>query len=372
MAVWEWTRRSWSPIGIDVGSSGVRMVQLSQDGTRLHAIGRRELPPDDDGDLFSSDRQAALIDAIDSLRAQSAFRGRRAVVVLNDRQLLIQNLRVPRVSELSLSDLVQRELAERLPYPIGQAEVRHVTVGEVRQGDRLYREVIVFAARNDTLHHIVTLLDKAGLQVCAMDVEPATLIRAFMHEYRRDEDRASRTLIVHIGTTRTAVLVSGDAQPLLIKYLQIGGRQFDQAVAEHLDMDLRAAASLRRHQGDRRASRRDPDVLRSVREATRPVVERLISELAMCCRYYSVTFRGSPLARVLLGGGEADTDLAQLISQRLNLPAEVAQPFRHIRAEGPMEDAPAWDVAVGAALRERYASPRPTVAAPGEGQTCRT
>ncbi|HHM11925.1 MAG TPA: type IV pilus assembly protein PilM [Planctomycetaceae bacterium] len=369
MAIWDWTRRSWSPIGIEVGSSGVRMVQLSHDGTRLHAMGRRELPPACDGDLYSGDRQTALIDAIDSLRAQSVFRGRRAVVVLNDRQLLVQNLRVPRVSELSLPDLVERELAERLPYPIGQAEVRHVTVGEVRQGDRLYREVIVFAARSETLHHIVTLFDKAGLQVCAMDVEPAALIRSFLHEYRRDEDRASRTLMVHIGTARTVVLVCGEGHPLLIKYLQIGGRQFDQAVAEHLDMELRAAASLRRHQGDRRASRRDPDVLRSVREATRPVVERLISELAMCCRYYSVTFRGSPLSRVLLGGGEADADLARLISQRLNLAADVAQPFRHIRAETPIEDAPAWDVAVGAALRERYASPKPAATQPAE---CRT
>lgn len=352
MSIWDWTNRNCGPIGVDVGYSGIRMVQLSQDGSRLQAVGRRELPPCEEGDLFSPQRGKAILEAVAALRMQCPFRGRRAVAVLNDRQLLIQNLRVPRVSELPLAQLVRRELAERLPYPAEEAEIRYVNVGEVRQGDRFHRELIVFAARRSILHDIVTVLDQAGLQICAMDVEPATLIRSVLHEYRRDEDRLSRTLVVHIGATRTAVLVVGEQRPLLIKYVMVGGRQFDRAVADHLDMDLRAASALRRHHGDRRADRRDPDVMRSVNEAIRPVIEKLISELAMCCRYYSVTFRGTPLARVVVGGGEADLALARLISGRLNLPGDVSHPFRHVTLQGAVEDEPAWDVALGAALRE--------------------
>ncbi len=355
MSIWDWTRRCGGPIGVDMGTTGLRMVQLSQDGSRLVALGRRELPAaDDGGKFFSPDRCDAIVSAIGSLRQQFPFRGRRAVVVLNDRQLYIQNIRIPRVSELPLRDLVRQEAAARLPFPIDEAEIRYLNAGEVRQGDRLHRELIVFATPRQVLDDIVMLFDRAGLQVSAMDVEPGALVRAFAHEYRRDEDVATRSLLVHVGSSRTAVLVVDGRQPLLIKYIPVGGCQFDQAVAKHLGIELRAAISLRRHHGDRRADRRDPEVTKTVDESTRPVVEKLISELSMCCRYYSVTFRGAPLTRLVIGGGEASESLAQTIANRLSLPGAASRPFRHVETRSPIEDAAGWDVAVGAALRESF------------------
>jgi len=46
----------------------------------------------------------------------------------------------------------------------------------------------------------------------------------------------------------------------------------------------------------------------------------------MCLRYYHVTFRGQPLARVVLGGGEATETMAEWLSGRLDLPCEMANP----------------------------------------------
>jgi type IV pilus assembly protein PilM len=89
-----------------------------------------------------------------------------------------------------------------------------------------------------------------------------------------------------------------------------------------------------------------------VAEAARPVIEKLAGELSMCVRYHSVTFRGQPLVRLVLGGGEATPQLLELLSSRLNLKCELSDPFRGL------ENAPAaghrgqWDLAAGLALRE--------------------
>jgi type IV pilus assembly protein PilM len=117
-------------------------------------------------------------------------------------------------------------------------------------------------------------------------------------------------------------------------------------------MDLHEAVSLRKHNGDRRAEMQDPEVARSVAEATRAVVERLASELAMCVRYHSVTFRGQPLARLLLSGGEATQQLLDALNKVLDIRCELSDPFRTLSTAPTLGRRGQWDVAAGLAMRE--------------------
>ena len=118
-------------------------------------------------------------------------------------------------------------------------------------------------------------------------------------------------------------------------------------------MRLSDAASLRRHNGDRRAEQRDPEIARGVDESIRPLMERLAGELSMCIRYYSVTFRGQPLSRLVLGGGESTDSLAEWLAARLDMNCEVGNPLRSFQT-GPLPGRLGqWDVATGLALRTK-------------------
>ena len=57
----------------------------------------------------------------------------------------------------------------------------------------------------------------------------------------------------------------------------------------------------------------------------------MANDLAMCMRYYSVTFRGQPLTRMVLGGGEATAALLKVLEQRVrngNLSVEICMANR--------------------------------------------
>ena len=350
--MWKWSRR-YTPIGVDIGSATLKMAQLTRDGKELVATGCWDLPaPSDDGGDQEA-RWEAIVEGIRQILRREAFRGHQAIVALSDRQLAVHNVRVPPpvLGGPSLEQLVQQEAQERLSFPVSEAEVRFVSVGDVRQSDRMVKEVILFAARRPELREMVEMLDRAGLQTMAMDAEPCALVRAFAHQFRRSEDRDARSLLVHIGHSRTVAMVAAGEEFLFVKYIPIGGQRMDQAVSRHLGIDPSSAATLRRHHGDRRARSQDPEVARTVWEAVRPAVEQLVSELAMCSRYYAVTFRGRPLSRVVVGGGEATPGLTDVLGQRLKLPAVEADPLQKLtRVPSSMASA-AWDVAIGLALR---------------------
>jgi len=222
----------------------------------------------------------------------------------------------------------------------------------VRQGDQTLREVIVFAVQRSVLQQSLAVVEQARLRPVAVDVEPAALVRSYAAQYRRDDDRQARSLLVHVGYSRTAALIAQAEELLFVKYIDIGGQHLDLAVGRHLKMDLHEAVALRKHNGDRRTDMQDPEVARSVTEAIRPVVERLASELAMCVRYHSVTFRGQPIVRTVLSGGEATQSLLETLGRQLDLKCELSDPFRALPGIPNLGRRGQWEVAAGLALRD--------------------
>lgn len=339
-----------SPIGVDIGSRSVKLVQLDGERTHLHELVRWELP--EEADKSPEGRKKAIVEALVAAQQGRDFRGSEAVLCLGPRDLYLQNIRVPKTNGPEFERHIHQEIAGRLPFPVAETEIRYLEAADVRQGESVVREVIVLACHRPVLQQLLDAVEEAGLRPVGVDAEPIALLRAYVKQYRRDEDRKQRVMYVHIGHTRTNVVVSEGETVLFLKYVDIGGKQLDEAVARHLKMPIADAAALRRNNGDRRSDMQNPEITRSVAEAIRPVMERLASELSLCIRYHSVTFRGQPLVRLVLGGGEASSSLMEFLGRRLDLKCEVGEPLRTMNVtQRPSREAQ-WDVATGLALWE--------------------
>ena len=344
-------RRRPSPIGVDIGARSVKLVQFDGDHTSLLEASRAELPALSDK-ATPAERSAAITQALEKALTGKAFRGREAVVCLNDRHLFVQNVRVARSEGAELDRLVAQEAAGKIPYSVAETELRYFEAADVRQGENTLREVILLACHRPILDEMLKTVDNARLQPVAVDVEPAAIVRSYAIQFRRDEDRKQRALLVHLGYSRSVVTITQGDDVLFTKYIDIGGVQFDAAVARHLKMELPDAVALRRHSFDRRAEQQDAQVLNSVADAMRPAVERLLAEISMCVRYHSVTFRGQPLVRLTLSGGEATPALLEQISKQFDFRCELSDPFRPFAVPPHVGRRGQWDVAAGLALRE--------------------
>lgn len=343
------TSKRGGPIGVDLGSRAIKLLQLSGDRTRVLDAVRHELPPVEG--LRPEQQADRLTDALRQARQGREFVGRDAVLCLGGEQLYVQNIRVPKATGDELERIVHAEAEGKLPFSPREAEIRFVEAADVRQGDMTKREVVLLACHQPVLERILSIVVRAGLRPVAVDIEPAAVLRCYSQQFRRDEDKRQRTLLVHLGAASTAVVIAQGNDALFIKYVETSGRTLDEAVAKHLKLAPPEAAALRRQHADRQADRRDEEISRSLAEATRPVVDRLIGELSLCLRYHSVTFRGQPVARVILGGGEATPALAEALGARLDIPCEVGEPLRLLHAAKSVGRQCQWDVAAGLALR---------------------
>lgn len=343
------SRQRCGPIGVDIGSRSVKLLQFDAARTRVHDAARWDLPLEPSANPQRHDER--IVEAIRHAREGRNFRGREAILCLGASNLFVQNIRVSQATGDELKKLVHFEAAGRLPFASDEAEIRYIEADDVRQGDTVRREVILLACYRPSLDRMLAVAEEAGLRPVAIDVTPAAMLRCYGRQFRRDDDQQRRMMLVNIGASNTTVVIARGSNTMFIKYIDIGGRHLDEAVGRHLKMTPGDAAALRRRNADHTAAERDAEIARGIDESVRPVLDKLTHEISLCLRYYSVTFRGQPLVQVIVGGGEATEALAEWLKARLDLPCDVGNPLR------PFEKGPAagrsgqWDVVAGLALR---------------------
>lgn len=346
MRLW---RQGFSPIGVDLGSRSLKLVQLSADGSALiEAVrwNRPEESPAASEDEWVQETVAGLRQAL----SKGRFHGRRAVFCVSAADLITQNVRVAEGGRESLSAWVAQECAGRLGIAPETGEIRYLDVGPVRQGETVRREVIVLATRRNTTERLVRVAEAAGLHLDGIEAEPMALLRCRLRQFRREEDRHQPMMFVNLGYRLTQIMIARDLQPAFLKGVPIAGKELDAAVCKNLQLRPEVGHGLRRNYGDRRASHRDPEVMRSVQQAIRPLLERLAGEIAMAVRYFSVTFRGEPPATVVLGGSEADELVRDYLRQQLHAAVELSDPLRAFEVRCRISRPLQWETALGLAL----------------------
>jgi type IV pilus assembly protein PilM len=341
--------RRHGPIGVDIGSRSVKLVQLNSDRTEIREAVRWDLPPAGADDPTA--RTPRIVQALAQAREGRAFRGHEAVFCLAAGDVIVQNIRVPQSTGEDLKQVVHAEAASRIAFDAAETELRYLEADNVRQGDAVRREVILLACPRTAVQQLLDVAASAGLTPVAIDVEPTAMLRCYSAQFRRDADQQLRMMFVNVGASVTTVVIARGDHPMFIKRVEFGGNLLDESVARSLKMKLAEAVALRRHNGDRRADRRDPEVARGIDQATRPLLDRLAHELSMCIRYHSVTFRGQPLSRILIGGGEATAALSEAIQERLGMPCELGNPVRVLQSPPLPGRIGQWDIATGLAMR---------------------
>ncbi len=358
--------RKLSPIGVEIGCRAIKMAQMEygEGPGRVVALAQHPLPLAESPD----ERMKAIRNGMAGLLRGGGFKGREVVFGLNAQQLFIQNVRLPRLPDDEMAKVVRWEAEERLPEDFGDAEVRHLVAGDVRnptaagEGSEVRREVILLACRRKELNELIELLDSLRLVPTAIDVPACALARITQTFLRRKADEQTSFLFIDMGVGMSTAVVTRGSEILLIKPLPMGGLSMDRLVARKLKLTLDEAALARRQWAADAGDSIDPVLARAVGEAVRSEVEALAGELLMCIRYHSVTFRGNRIAKTVLLGGEGNPRFAEQLSSRIDTPCDLGDPFtglelsdrvtEQLKSSRPGQ----WAVVLGLCLRTERAA----------------
>lgn len=341
------------PIGLQLGPRSATLVQLTErdGGLAVDMVAQGALPPvaADAPDFQEQERERAL--ALRKLVEDHQFQGRRVVTCLDSQDLFVQNVRLPPLPPEEIDVVLRNEADERLPYPAGQAEIRHLVAGQVRQDGHVRQEVILLASPCNALDRHIRMLEEARLIPVAIDVEACAVVRALRG------DTQQRCAYLTLSDAGTNIVFAEGNQILFLKNVSSGGQKLDEAVASHLDLSIDEAARIRATVTAAQELDTEDEIHRSVIDAIRSPLESIVTEIELCLRYHKVTFRGKLMERIILTGSEASGWLAEYIGERLGTPCELGDPFDQLAASPAMpsrlEQPWRWTAAVGLSMKGR-------------------
>ncbi len=332
-----WRDRSILPIGIDIGTHGVRMLQLRRKADRfdLIAAARTEIMPLDP--QAPQTYHDAVVAALRNMMTQHKFSGNVCVSALPPERIACKSLRMPQMPDADVDQALRWEAKDRLGFDLTDGQLAYFRSGEIRRGPDTKEEFLMFAATSEILAGHLQQLTAANLDVLAIDLQPCALYRAVR---RMLPQTAGVTAIVELGDNGTQFIITQEDRLVFYKNIEIGDRLLNQAAAEKLGVPItEAAPQLRRclaqcdpsdpsDPTDTTDSPEAPLEL-AIFDATRPLIEELAKELDLCLRYYGVTFRGSrPEVICGIGGQSYCPRSLELIASTLGSRIEIIQPLR--------------------------------------------
>jgi len=347
------TNRTPPLIGVDISSTSVKMVELtegSKGSYRLEGYSIAPIAKDAivDGNITGLEQ---VSDAVSRAWKLLGSREKRlamalpAAAVISKKVLMQAGLR-----EDDMEFQVEAEANQYIPFSLDEVNIDFQVLGPAPNNPDDV-EVLIAASRKEKIEDRVAAAEGAGLKVIVMDVETYATEAAYtLVSSQLPNNGADQTvMIVDIGALMMHVNVLHDNKSVYIREQSFGGGQLTQEIQRRFGLSTEEAEIAKRKGGL-------PESYES--EVLQPFVQSLALEVARALQFFTSSTQYNRVDHILLAGGCASiTGVDTAVQERAQVNTIVINPFYAMEINPRMKqqqviaDAPALMTACGLALR---------------------
>ncbi len=354
---------SKSVLGIDIGSSAIKAVQLKKKGGKaiLETYGALSLGPYGNTDvgavtnLSTDDIARALIDVI----KESNITTLSGVIAIPSSSSLIFTISLPaNVTEDKLATIVPTEARKYIPVPISEVALDWFVIpqeidnfeGNMNNGEpkTIYEpklEVLVVAIHNDTLSKYQEILTKTNINSDSFEMEIFSNIRS---SFNND---LAPVLLMDFGASKTKLSIIEAGVVRVFHIVNRGSQDITKNISQSLSMSFAEAEKMKRSVGlDASASAEVADIVRLS-------TDYIFSDTNSVVLAYEKKYNKSISKVIMTGGGSLLKGLLERAIENFHMEVVYSNPFEKTEAPAFLEpvlatSGPEFAVAVGLALRQ--------------------
>jgi type IV pilus assembly protein PilM len=343
-------RKAKSLVGLDIGSSAVKAVELKPVGRgyRVAAYGSEPLPPDSivDGAIIDG---AAVADAIRRLFDARGIRTKDVAASLSGNAVIVKKITLPTMTEAELAESIYWEAEQYIPFDIQDVNLDYQVLDAGANGSGTM-DVLLVAAKKEKIADYTGVIAQAGRTAVVIDVDAFALQNAYEVNYGMEPGAV--TVLLNAGASATNINIISGEQSVFTRDVSIGGNAYTEALQRELSLPYDVADKLKR------AEVVDGLSFEDARPVLRAVTENVMLEIQKTFDFYKATAASDRINRIVVSGGASRAEgFTELLAERFDAPVEAFDPFKRVAfdarklAGDPSAIAPTVAVAVGLALR---------------------
>lgn len=336
-------------IGIDIGSSSVKLVQLKDlKGTyQLLNVGIVPLPPEAivDNTLMDS---SSIVNAIKNLMASLGVKIKDVACSISGNSVIIRKIILPAMPSEELEDQIAWEAEQYIPFDINDVNMDFQILSP-DSNDPSKMNVLLVASKKDIINDYFAVFNEAGLLLSVVDVDSFAVQNAF--EVNHDVGVEEVIALINIGASVMNINVVKGGITLFTRDVQMGGNLYTEEIQKQMGLSSTEAESMKMLAMDTGNN--------ALLEILVKVNESITQEIRRSLDFYNSTANDDRITRIFVSGGSSKVySLLEAINEKLGLPVEMINPFARLKynekdfdPEYLQEIGPLMAVSVGLATR---------------------
>lgn len=344
-------KRQQAKLGVDISSTSVKVLELSQSGGRykVEGYGVEPLPQNAVVEKNIADVEG-VGEAIERAVSRMGTGVKNACVAVPGSSVITKIIEMDgSLSDDEMESQIRVEADQYIPYPLDEVSLDF----EVQGGSELNPgavEVLLAACRTETVDLRVDALELAGLTAKVVDVEAYAMERCYgLLTDVGNDDAESTVAIIDIGATMTSLSVLHGAKTIYTREQLFGGQQLTEEIQRRYGLSLEEAGIAKKQGGL-------PEDYES--EVLMPFKEAVVQQVSRSLQFFFSSSQYSSIDSIVLAGGTAAVPgLDSLIQDKVDTRCVIANPFANMAVSGKVNakklamDAPSFMIACGLALR---------------------
>jgi type IV pilus assembly protein PilM len=307
--------------GLDIGTTAIRLVQLSGSGP-VRTLVRYAYAPLDSRTALSDSKadQQKVAESIRELVAQSGVTSRNVAVGLASQRVFTTVVDIERLAPSELAKTIKFQADSLIPTPLDQSKIDWGLLGDSPK-DKNKVEILLSSASNDFIESRLDTLESIGLNVVAFEPDNLALSRALIAP-----EATAPMLVVDIGNKSTDLVIVMDGNPRLTRSIPTGSETIVKSAMQGLSIDEKQAEQFVFKFGLTK------DKLEGqIYQAIIGTVDLLMTDIEKSIKFFETRYTDKKLQSIIVtGGASALPEFPLYIANKLGINVEIGNAWRNV------------------------------------------
>lgn len=357
--------KSQSVLGVDIGSSAIKVVQIKKKRGKavLETYGELALGPYSGIDIGRATNLPVdkIVEALRDILRESKTTTLSAGVALPLSSSLISFISVPAVPDKQLPDVISLEARKYIPVPMNEVMIDYSIIpkednyppedeGQTANPENQVpkqntKDVLVVAIHNEYVNNYQSIMAGSGIQPSFYEIELFSSIRAVV------EQGINAVMIIDMGASVTKLYIVERGILRASHIINRGGQDITLAISKSLSLTISEAENLKRING----LKGGPEY-KELTEIITVNLDYVFYEANATMLNYQKKYMKNISKVILTGGGVLLKGLTDLAKISFQTEVVYADPFSRLEtpaflSEHFIQAGPEFAVAIGCAMR---------------------
>jgi len=344
-----------SILGIDIGTSSIKVVQLRKDQDKFKLETYGEISTLGYGERLNESFQSTSLKTLEAITKEMVklvidkahADAKNVVMAIPVFSSFTSVIEMPEMAEKELGRAVEFEARKYIPIPSSEV----VLDWKIIDSEANSKRVLLIAVPKEVVNKYVRIADALNFKINALELESFSFARSLSPQ------DASLACILDIGARATSFSIVDKGTVQMSHGLDIAGAEMTRILASSLGVAFKRAEDFKLTHGIDHRTPEDAINKVETKETLITLIDEILNESERMINDYQLK-TNHKIDKLILNGGSAQMEgLREYIENKLKIKTLIADPWSKVIYPPSMEKVlkeigPQFSVAVGAAMRE--------------------